>query len=316
MVRPVAVFLLGTFGIACAAIFVRFALPAPPVVTAFWRIALAVALLGLYLAARGGGLRLPPRVLGPALLAGACYGLDMALWNTALVATSVADATFLVNTTPVWIALHAAVWLREPPGTRFLAGGALALAGTALLLGDDLGREASLRGDLLALGAAVFYSAYLLLVKRVRRELDAAAAVFVAGVAAAATLAVVAALRGDAFLGHPARSWASFAALALVSHLGGVLGIVWALRHLRATFAAVALLAQPVGTALLGLVFLGETLSLLQLLGGTAVAAGIALAARAGTGNLPAPADAAATSRSGAPPTRGRSPEGRGPRSS
>jgi hypothetical protein len=30
-----------------------------------------------------------------------------------------------------------------------------------------------------------------------------------------------------------------------VSHLAGVVGLVWALAHLRATFAAVALLAQP-----------------------------------------------------------------------
>ncbi|MDX1649729.1 MAG: DMT family transporter, partial [Myxococcota bacterium] len=160
MTRPVAVFLVGTFGIACAALFVRWALPAPPVVTAFWRIALAVALLAGWLALRGRSLRLPPGVLVPALAAGACFGLDMALWNTALVETSVADATFLVNTTPVWVGLHAVAVLREPPGSRFLAGAGLALAGTGLLLGDDLGRAASLRGDLLALGAGAFYSAY------------------------------------------------------------------------------------------------------------------------------------------------------------
>lgn len=312
MARPVAVFLLGTLGIACAAIFVRLALPAPPVVTAFWRIALAVAALAAVLAARGRPLALPSGVRGPALLAGACFGADMALWNTAVVETSVADATFLVNTTPVWIGLHAVVVLREPPGARFLAGAAFALAGTALLLGDDFGRASSLRGDVLALAAAGFYSAYLLLVKRVRRDLDAVRAVLTVGAAAAVTLAAVALLRGDAFFGHPARSWACFVAAALVSHLGGVLGIVWALRHLRVAFASVALLAQPVGTALLGWLLLGEALSPLQLLGGGGVGVGIWLAS--GRGSAPEGAGAP-TPRTSAPPTTGRNREGRGPRS-
>lgn len=280
MGRPVVVFLVGTFGIACAALFVRWALPAPPVVTAFWRIALAVAALATGLVVRGRRLELPPGVLLPALGAGGCFGLDMALWNTALVRTSVADATLLVNTTPVWVGLHALAVLRQPPGSRFLAGAGLALAGTALLLGDDLGRAASLRGDLLALGAGAFYSAYLILVKRVRGELDAVRAVTVVGAAAAATLALLAWLRGDPLLGHPPHAWACFVAAALVSHLGGVLGIVWALRHLRATFASVALLAQPVGTAVLGMLLLDEPLSPLQLLGGAGVAAGIWLASR------------------------------------
>jgi hypothetical protein len=35
MARPLLVLLLGAFGIACAAIFVRLALPAPPIVTGF-----------------------------------------------------------------------------------------------------------------------------------------------------------------------------------------------------------------------------------------------------------------------------------------
>jgi drug/metabolite transporter (DMT)-like permease len=55
---------------------------------------------------------------------------------------------------------------------------------------------------------------------------------------------------------------------------------VWALRYLPATLASVALLAQPVGTALLGWWILGEPLSAPQTAGGAAVLAGIALAAQ------------------------------------
>jgi drug/metabolite transporter (DMT)-like permease len=57
----------------------------------------------------------------------------------------------------------------------------------------------------------------------------------------------------------------------------------WALRWLRASFASVALLAQPVGTALLAWWILDEEIAPLQALGGLAVLAGIFLASREAT---------------------------------
>jgi drug/metabolite transporter (DMT)-like permease len=281
LARPLAVLLLGAFGIACAAVFVRLALPAPPIVTGFWRLALATGVLAALLAPRLRGRRLAPRPLAAALAAGVCFGADLALWNTALVETSVATATFLVNTTPVFVGLFAVLVWRERLGARLVGGGALALLGVALLLGDDLDARASLRGDALALGAALFYSGYLLWIQRARSGLDAASAVAVSGAASTLVLAAAALWHGDPFTGFPLHSWAVFAASALISHLAGVVGIVWALAHLRATFAAVALLAQPVGTALLGWWWLGEALTPLEALGGIAVLGGIALASRA-----------------------------------
>ena len=273
--------LLGALGIACAALFVRLALPAPPVVTGFWRLALATGGLVLWLAPRVRLAELPRRELLEALAAGACFGADLALWNTSLIETSVATATLLVNTTPVFVGGFAVLVLGERLGLRLVAGGALALAGVALLLGDDLAADASLRGDALALGAAGFYSAYLIWMQRARRSLEATTAVAVSGAASTAVLGAAALLLGDPLTGFPLHSWAAFAASATVSHLAAVVGIVWALAHLRATFAAVALLAQPVGTALLGWWWLGEALSPLQLAGGALVLAGIATASGA-----------------------------------
>lgn len=52
---------MGIAGISFAAIFVRLALPAPPVVTAFYRMLFASALVGAWLAGRRAGLGLPDR---------------------------------------------------------------------------------------------------------------------------------------------------------------------------------------------------------------------------------------------------------------
>lgn len=293
MARALTVLLLGTLGIAFAAIFVRWALPAPPVVTTFYRIGFATVALLLWLALRG-------RICWPgrraALLAGAagiCFGADLALWTTALTLTSVANATLLVHTTPIFVGAYALLAGREKISARFAAGCAVALPGVALLLRGDAAlapREgaadalatwsAAEIGDGLALAGAVFFSGYILLIRSARQGMSAPMAVALSGISATATAGIAAALRGDAFHGFPAQSWAAFAAAALISHLGGALGVVWALGRLRATFASVALLAVPVCAALLGWLLLGEKPGPPQFLGGALVIAGIALASR------------------------------------
>ena len=67
---------------------------------------------------------------------------------------------------------------------------------------------------------------------------------------------------------------------AVLSQLGGQMGVIWSLRYLPATVTSVALLAQPVGTALLGWWLLGESITGIEALGGAAVLVGISLASR------------------------------------
>jgi len=281
-----AVFLTGVAGISFAAIFVRLALPAPPVVAGFHRMWIATAVLGGALGLRRG--RRPPARGGLlAVAAGACFGTDLALWNTSIVRTSVATSTLLVNTTPILVGLFSVLVLRQRLGGGFAGGAALALAGAAVLVGLPAGAHDTLEGALLALGAAVFYSGYLLLMAAARRAVDTLPALFAASASASAVLGLYALLRSDPFAGFPASSWAAILGLALVSQLGGVLGIVWALRFLPATVASVGLLGQPVGTALLGWLLLGESIAPLQALGGCAVLGGIALCARTGLAPQP-----------------------------
>lgn len=291
--RVVLVFFAGTLGIAFAAIFVRLALPAPPVVTGFYRMLFASGALAVWVASarRGswptrGGLLL-------AAAAGACFGTDLAFWHVAITRTSVANATLLVNTTPLYVGLYTVAVLRRPLSGRFVSGAAVALAGAAILLGvggigrvgdggaSGVGHAGSFAGEGLALVAALFYAGYLLLMTAARRGVDAPAAVLAASSSATAVLGLYALALGDPFRGFPVQSWAAFAGAALVSQVGGVMAIAWALRFLPATFSSVGLLAQPTGTAILGWWLLGESISPLQGLGGVAVLAGIALASRA-----------------------------------
>jgi drug/metabolite transporter (DMT)-like permease len=278
--RAVWILLAGTAGISFAPIFVRYAAPAPPVVIAFYRVLFAALLMSAWFALRGRAVFRNTPGRNFALLAGVFFGSDMALWHSSLVRTSVATSTLLVNTTPIYVGLYALAVLGERLERRFVVGAGLALTGTVVLVGMPADVTETTTGALLALAAAVFYAAYLLAVAAARRSGDAISTVFVATLSATATLGLYALLGGDAFSGFPPQAWIMMGAAALVSQIGGVLGIVWALRFVPATFASVALLAQPVLAAAWGALLLGEAVRPAQAVGGCAVLAGIALASR------------------------------------
>jgi drug/metabolite transporter (DMT)-like permease len=287
MLHPYWVFAVGVLGIACAGLFVRWAQPAPPVVVGFYRMAIASSLLLAVLAARrllARGRRsagpAPARAVGLALLAGLSFGTDIALWHHALVRTSVANATLLVNTTPIHVGLFTALVLREPLGRGFVAGATLALLGAVALLGIEVGDERALRGDALALGAAVFYTGYILAMTRAREAIDALTAITCMSLSAALVLGAYGVALGDAFQGFPTVSWLAIAACAVVSQLVGAFSIVWAVRFMPPPFTSVALIAQPVVAAGLAWWWLGEPIGVLQGLGALGVLAGILLVSR------------------------------------
>lgn len=284
MARVWLVFLTGAVGISFAAIFVRLALPAPPVVTGFYRMLFASVLVGAFAGTRGHLRELPRRSAWLAAASGVCFGTDLALWHTSIVHTSVATATLLVNTTPLHVGLYALLVLRQPLDRRFVLGALLAVAGAAVLLGISRDDVMQWHGALLALAAGVVYSGYLLLMSAARRRGAAVPSLFLASTSAAAVLGLYAVLLRDPLAGFPGHSWAAMAGAACVSQIGGVMAIVWSLRYLPTTVASVALLLQPLGTALLGWWLLAEPLAPLQALGGAAVLAGVALASRAARG--------------------------------
>ena len=280
MGRVTLILLAGVTGISFAAIFVRFALPAPPVVTGFYRMLFASLLMAAWIGLRRRRLRVERRAGLLVVASGVCFGTDIAMWQTAVVKTSVALATLLVNTTPVYVGLYTLLVLRQRLDARFGIGAALALGGTGLLLGIPTSGPGAMEGAALALAAGIFYAGYILLVSAARSGIETFPALFLMSLTSTAVLGLYGLLGGDDFHGFPARSWAAMLGAALLSQLCGVMGIVWALRFVPPTVASVALLAQPVGTALLGWLLLDEAIGGPQAAGGAVVLLGIALAAR------------------------------------
>jgi drug/metabolite transporter (DMT)-like permease len=267
-------------GILCitwSAILVKFADDVSGPASAFYRVLIACGVLVPLWAAKAKGRALPDRrTVGLAALGGMFFAFDVALFNSAILATSATSSTLIANSTPIWVALGSWLLWKELPSLGFWIGLGVILVGmTALVGGDVLQHTALGYGHLMAVASSAWYAAYLMTTHRVRATSDTLTFTAISVAASAVTLGVVCIVSGVPMGGFAPRSWAAVAALGLVSQVGGYLAITYALGHLRATVTSVSLLAQAPLTALLAMPLLGERLSPAQAVGGALVLGGV-----------------------------------------
>lgn len=277
----IALFAGATF-IALSPIWVRVS-EVGPTASAFWRVALAIPLLWVLFAFNPSSKHTLEKGQARLLLAaGIAFAGDLAFWHWSIQYTSVANSTLLANLASIFVTLAAWVLWKQRPSALFLAGLAAALAGVGLLVRASLGfSPTALLGDGLGVVTAMFYAGYLLSVKDLRDR--GAAAIQLMAVTTTITAVIllpVALASGEALLPDTATGWLKLLGLAWISHAAGQGLIAYALAHLPAGFSSVGLLFQPVMAALFAWVLLGESLSVLQVVGGLVVLAGIALARR------------------------------------
>ena len=136
-------------------------------------------------------------------------------------ATDIANASFISNIAPILVVIGGAVFYRESPRQSSGPRSGLALFGSWMMAGL-LAPAALGRGDLFALGAALFYSAYLLIMKQVRTRLDGPAATFwTAAISAIVLVACGAAVGRDVPAPAPSRAGLLWRSWASVSHAAG-----------------------------------------------------------------------------------------------
>ena len=272
--------LLGAAAIALSPIFVRLS-DTGPTASAFWRVALAVVPLWLWLRLTPGTRGTAPLPWKALVVAGLCFAGDLGAWHVSIMYTSVANSTLEANFAPIFVTVGAWLLFRQRVSRLFLVALAVTLGGAVLLIGPNfaLGGRALL-GDALGVLTAVFYAGYMLAIKSASRHSGTAGIMAVSTSVAAIALLPYALATSDAFWPQSANGWLILLALALVPHIAGQSLIAYGFAHLPAAFSSVSLLLQPVLAALYAWVLLGEAVGPVQMLGGVIVLAGIFLARR------------------------------------
>jgi drug/metabolite transporter (DMT)-like permease len=267
----------GILATACAPILVRWAgVPGPA--SALYRLLFAaLVIVPLWLVRR----RTWPvqRDVIWAAGAGALLAANFAFLNSALLLTTAATATLIAGSAPLWVGIGSLLIFRQRLPARYWGGLAMALVGMTVVLGGSALWPPKLGlGESLAMATSFCYAAYLLIISRIRTRLDTLSIAALGSLSGVATLLAVALGMGIPLTGYDARTWAALLAVGLVSHVGGLLGIGFALGRIPATTVSVALLGIPVLAALLAVPLLGEPLDLGIIVGGLLILGGIGIA--------------------------------------
>lgn len=229
--------------------------------------------------------RLQPCQIGWGLLSGMFLALHFAAWISSLAYTSVASSVALVSTSPLWIALLSFLLFREKPGAVALGGIVLTVIGSILIgVNDAAGStgdypQATL-GNMLAVLGALTVSGYLLIGRNLRRTLSLLAYIWLVYTSAAVILLAWVWVQGVPIFGFALIAYLCIIGLAIGPQLLGHTSFNWALRYLSATFIAVAVLGEPIGSAVLAWLIFGEGFAPLQLGGFVLVLAGIYFASQ------------------------------------
>ena len=237
------------------------AMLAPALAVALWRNVLAVLVIWpTALVTRRRELRrLSARELRWAVGAGVLLALHFATWVPSLRYTSVASATAIVATQPVWVALIARAAGHYVPRRAWL-GIAVSLVAVVVLTGVDFSLEPrALTGDLLALLGGVFAAFYTVAGAEVRRTVTTTTYTALCYSTAALALLIACLVGGVDLWGFSDRTWLQLLALTAGAQLLGHSVFNMVLRSTSATVVSLALLLEIPGAALIAAAALGQT---------------------------------------------------------
>ena len=214
------------------------------------------------------------RTLLAALALGAVgYALQAALYFAALTRMDASLLSMLLYTFPAMVTAAAITLGRETVNGRRIGALLVSSSGLALvLLGAGSGTFDSL-GAALGLGAAMTYTAYILISDRVAGELDALPLSALITTGAAITLGVACIAGGSFDTGFASEGWLWLAAITIVSTVTPITLFFAGLRRVGPSTAAILSTLEPPTTVALAFLVFGESLSPVQLAGAVLVLA-------------------------------------------
>jgi drug/metabolite transporter (DMT)-like permease len=258
----------------------------PALAIAFWRNAMGGGvLLPVALVRNRAELRgLTVRERALALLAGLLLALHFGTWIPSIRYTSVASATALVATQPVWSALIGRA-RGERVGRQVWLGIVVSLSGALLLTGADLQVSGkALLGDGLALLGGLFAAAYMTAGSEVRRSVSTTTYTAVCYSTTALLLLVACLVGGQRLSGYDGRDWLKLVALTAGAQLLGHSLFNVVLRTTSPTVVSLSILFEIPGAAVIAALFVsGQHVPLLAVPSAALLVTGLAIVIRAGT---------------------------------
>jgi len=256
----------------------------PPFTLITLRLLLGIAVLYIIVWRRGG--LTPPRILfWQVLRVGFIgYGISLGFQFVGTKLSTAANGSLVTSATPTFVLLFAALILRERITARRLLALAIASLGVVAVIDP---RTAQLEPDLFwgnisLVMAAITWALYSVLIRKVTREVDVLTTsliAFMGGLIVSVPLSGYELFRGGAGPITPG----IIAGILFLGIISTALAMfLWntAFAELPAGVASLTFFAQPVVGTILGVIFLGDKITPLFLLGGVLIGIGILISAK------------------------------------
>jgi drug/metabolite transporter (DMT)-like permease len=210
------------------------------------------------------------RTLAWLVLMGAGLYFGQSLAFSALRSIPAATASLLLYLYPVFVTLLSVAFFGERLTWSKAGALGLALVGTALTIGPVAGGDRL--GVALAIGSAVLYALYIVVGSRHGDPAAPMARTATVMIAGTASYAVLASVQGLAPITPAAFGWAALLALISVVAIGAFL---IGLATISPVDASILSALEPIVTAIMAVVFLGQPLTPFQIAGGAIVLAAV-----------------------------------------
>jgi len=259
---------LGATLIGFAPIFVKWSNLSPAAIT-FWRMLLALPLLvGFnYAVNKKFFFKVKSKkTIFYAALASLAFTTDLTLWHYSMNITSVANATIIVNSAPVFVALLAFIFYKELPTKGFGKSFLITYIGIiGLIIFSNNYANGKILGDFLCMIAALFYAIYLLIISKLNKE-TSLNIIFYTTFFCCLFSIVPMLMHSKSFLPISSFEWINLLLMAFLCQFGGQFLITFGIGKISASNGSIGLLMQPLTATLLAALIFSEILNLMQIL--------------------------------------------------
>ena len=259
---------LGAMLIGFAPIFVKWSELSSSAIL-FWRMFLALPMLAMLNYSLNKtfifSLKNKKTILYTAI-ASLAFTTDLILWHYSMAITSVSNATIIVNSAPVFVALLAYIIFKDIPAKGFGMSFLITYLGiTGLIIFSNNYANGKIIGDLLCVIAAVGYAIYLLIIAKLGKETSLNLIFYTT---LFCCLFSILPMMLDSGLNVPASNfeWLNLFLLAFICQFGGQFLITLGIGKISPSNGSIGLLMQPLTATVLAAFLFSEWLNLSQII--------------------------------------------------
>ena len=182
------------------------------------------------------------------------FTTDLTLWHFSMTITSVSNATIIVNSAPIFVAILSFIIFKEKLSKGFLLSFLITYIGIiGLIYFSNNYNNGKFLGDLLCLVAAFFYGVYLLIIAKLGKEKSLNIIFYTTFFCCIFSIIPMIIEGGNIF---PASSfeWINLILLAFLCQFGGQYFITHAIGKISASSGSIGLLMQPITATILAVI--------------------------------------------------------------